>query len=188
LTQPNSHIVKKIKGNELNTLIVILNYGSLILLSFITLFNPLRVKKKADCWFEAFIFLWSTFWYDEILHLTGTHIAIRHFSVLVNFMQFFTPVVFYISIIYFTNPNFKFKAADLKYLILPASYLILIVMQQSADEENQKLYKLFSLILILIQVILYIAFAYFKIRKHQKKIMLFASDTNEIDLTWLEYI
>lgn len=28
------------RANELNSLLVILNYGSLILLSFITLFNP----------------------------------------------------------------------------------------------------------------------------------------------------
>jgi AraC-like DNA-binding protein len=61
-------------------------------------------------------------------------------------------------------------------------------MGQTPEEENQKLYKFFSLALILVQVILYSTLAYFKIRKHQKRIMSFASNTNEIDLTWLEYI
>ena len=176
------------RANELNSLLVILNYGSLILLSFITLFNPLKVNRKANYWFGAFLFLWSTFWLDEILNHTGIYNVIQHFSGLVYFIQFFTPVVFYISIVYFTNPNFKFHAADLKYLTLPAFYSILVLLQQSADEENQKFIKLVSLGLILVQVILYTTLAYFKITKHQKKILSFASDTNEIDLRWLKYI
>ena len=176
------------RANELNSLIVILNYGSLILLSFITLFNPLKVNRKANYWFGAFLFLWSTFWPDEIALYTGIYKVIQHFSGLVYFIQFFTPIVFYFSIVYFTNPNFRFHAADLKYLILPAFYSILLLLQQSADEENQKFFKLVSLGLILVQVILYTTFSYLKIRKHQKKILSFASNTIEIDLSWLEYI
>jgi AraC-like DNA-binding protein len=176
------------RTNELNSLIVILNFGSLILLSFITLFNPLKVNRKANYWFGAFLFLWSTFWLDEISVLTGICNVVQHFSGLANFIQFFTPVVFYTSILYFTNPNFKFHAADLKYLILPAFYSVLLLLQQSADEESQKFLKLVSLSFILAQVILYTTLAYFKIRRHQKRIMSFASNTNEIDLSWLKYI
>ena len=176
------------RANELNTLIVILNYGSLILLSFITLSNPLKVNRKANYWFGAFLFLWSTFWLDEILNYTGIYNVIQHFSGLVYLIQFFTPVVFYISIIYFTNPNFKFQAADLKYLLLPVFYSILLLLQQSANEENQNFFKLVSLGLILVQVILYTTLAYIKITKHQKRIMSFASNANEIDLSWLKYI
>jgi len=176
------------RANELNSLIVILNYGSLILLSFITLFNPLKVNRKANYWFGAFLFLWSTFWLDEILNYTGIYNVIQHFSGLVYFIQFFTPIVFYISIVCFTNPNFKFHAADLKYLILPAFYFILLLLQQSSDDESLNFIKLSSLGLILVQVIFYTTFAYLKIMKHQKKILSFASDTNEIDLRWLKYI
>jgi len=176
------------RANELNSLIVILNYGSLILLSFITLFNPLKVNRKANYWFGAFLFLWSTFWLDEILSYTGIYNVTQHYKGLVYIIQFFTPVVFYASILLYTNPNFKFHAADLKYLILPAFYFIIIILQQSADEESQKLFRLVSLGLILVQVILYTTLAYLKIRKHQKKIMSFASNTNDIDLSWLKYI
>jgi AraC-like DNA-binding protein len=176
------------RANGLNNLIVILNYGSLILLSFITLFNPLKVNRKANYWFGSFLFLWSTFWLDEIFNYTGIYNLTQHFSGLVDLIHFFTPVVFYLSILYYTNPNFKFHATDLKYLILPTSYSIMLILQQSANEEIQKYYKLFSLGLILLQVILYTTLAYFKITKHQKKIMSFASNTNEIDLSWLKYI
>lgn len=176
------------RANELNILIVILNYGSLILLSFITLLNPLKVNRKANYWFGAFLLLWSTFWLEEILNYAGIYNIVQYSSVLVPFIQFFTPIVFFISIVCFTNPDFRFRIADLKYLILPAFYMILLLLQQSSDAENRKLFKFFILGLILIQVILYTLLAYFEIRKHQKKILSFASDTIEIDLNWLEYI
>ncbi len=55
--------------SELNSFIVILIYGSLVLLSLLKLANPLQVNKKANFWFGLFLFLWSTFWLDEILFL-----------------------------------------------------------------------------------------------------------------------
>jgi len=176
------------KANELNSLIVILNFGSLILLSFVTLFNPLKVNRKANYWFGAFLFLWSTFWLDEILNYTGIYNVIQHFSGLVYVIQFFTPVVFYITILYFTNPNFRFHWADIKYLIFPAFYSVLLLLQKSENEQSQNFYHLVLLGLTLAQVILYTTLAYLKITKHQKKIMSFASSTNEIDLNWLQYI
>lgn len=176
-----------IKGG-FNAFIVIIIYGSLILLSFLTAVNPLKVNRKANYWFGAFLFLWSTFWLDEISMYTGSYEAIQYFSVPIHFIQFFTPIVFYFSIVYFTNPNYKFRPADLQYLILPVLYLILLVLQQKTGAQNHKLFLSFSLGLILGQVILYTTLAYIEIRTHQKKIMSFASNTNEIDLNWLEYI
>ncbi len=175
-------------ANGLNTFIVIIIFGSLILLSFLTVANPLKVNKKANYWFGAFLFLWSTFWSDEIALYTGCAEAIQNFMVPVHFIQFFTPIVFYFSIVYYTNPNFRFRITDIKFLILPALYLILMLLQQMQVIENEKFLSLSSLGLILIQVILYTILSYLEIRKHQKKIQTFASDTVEIDLSWLEYI
>lgn len=175
-------------SSGLNTFVVILIYGSLILLSFLTILNPLKVNKKANYWFGAFLFLWSTFWSDEIALYTGNYEAIQYFSVAVHIIQFFTPVVFYFSIIYFTNPNYRFRIIDSKYLVLPALYLILLFLQQMQASEDQKLFQIVSISFILIQVILYTILSYLEIRKHQKKILAFVSDTVEIDLSWLEYI
>jgi len=171
-----------------NTFIVILIYGSLILLSFLTAVNPLKVNKKANYWFGAFLFLWSTFWSDEIALYIGYSEVIQNFTVPVHFIQFFTPIVFYFSIVFYTNPDFRFRMTDLRYLILPAFYLTLLLLLQTPDEENQKFFQFFSLGLILAQVILYTILSYLEIRKHQKKILAFASSTLEIDLGWLEYI
>lgn len=172
----------------LNTFIVIIIFGSLILLSFLTAVNPLKVNKKANNWFGAFLFLWSLFWSDEIAGYSGYAVAFQSFMVPVHFIQFFTPIVFYLSIVCFTNPNFRFRLADIKFLILPAIYLILLLLQHSQVADNQKTISVLLLGLILTQVILYTILSYLQIRKHQKKILAFASDTVEIDLSWLEYI
>jgi len=175
-------------SSGLNTFAVILIYGSLILLSFLTAGNPLKVNKKANYWFGAFLFLWSTFWSDEIALYTGYCGVVQSFTVPVHFMQFLTPIVFYFSIVYYTNPDYRFRIADVKYLILPALYLILLLLLQPPDEVNQKFFQFFSLGLILVQVILYTILSYLEIRKHKKNILSFASNTVEIDLSWLEYI
>jgi AraC-like DNA-binding protein len=172
----------------LNTFVVILIYGSLILLSFLTAVNPLKVNKKANYWFGAFLFLWSTFWSDEIALYIGFNELIQSVSVAVHFIQFFTPIVFYFSIVYYTNPDCRFRIADLKYLILPALYLILLLLQQMKGAGNPKVLQVFLLGLILVQVALYTILSYLEIRKHQRKILAFASNTVEIDLSWLEYI
>jgi AraC-like DNA-binding protein len=172
----------------LNTFVVILIYGSLILLSFLTLVNPLKVNKRANYWFGAFLFLWSTFWSDEICLYTGCSEILNNLTVAVHFIQFFTPIVFYFSIIFYTNPNYRIRMADVKYLFLPALYLILLLIQRMKGVEEGKDLQLFLLGLILIQVVLYTIMSFLEIRKHQKKIQAFASNTVEIDLSWLEYI
>ncbi|RTZ46438.1 hypothetical protein EJ377_19565 [Chryseobacterium arthrosphaerae] len=45
-----------------------------------------------------------------------------------------------------------------------------------------------SVILILIQALFYTGLSYVTIRKHQRKIQQFSSNTEGIDLNWLEYI
>jgi AraC-like DNA-binding protein len=173
---------------RLNTYIVIIIYGSLILLAFLSIFNPLRVNRKANFWFGGFLFLWSSFWLEEIAHYTDTSGLILSISVLIRFLQFFTPIVFYISIVYYTNPNFKFRMNDIRFLLLPAVYLVILMTYPGGEVESPKIYQFASIFLILGQVIIYTVLSYLRIRKHQKKILSFASNTIEIDLTWLEYI
>lgn len=105
-----------------NTFIVILIYDSLILLSFFAAINPLKVNKNANYLFGAFLLLWSALWPDEIPQHTDSYEAIQHISILVHFLQFL-PQSFYITVFYnYTNPTNRFRPADVKYLILPATY------------------------------------------------------------------
>ena len=173
---------------EFNSIIIILIFGSLILLSFLTIANPLNVNKKANSWFGIFLFLWSTFRLDEIAGFAGIRELSSQFTVFLGFIQFFTPILFYLSIVSFTNPNNRFSLADTKYLVLPMIYLMILLFRQTEWGNKQPGIRFILLGLILLQVMLYSISSYIRIRKHQQKILLFSSSTNEIDLNWLEYI
>ncbi|MBV8324942.1 helix-turn-helix domain-containing protein [Chryseobacterium sp.] len=171
--------------SELNSFIVILIYGSLVLLSLLKLANPLKVNRKANLWFGIFLFLWSTFWLDEILFLvTGGKVEFQSLF-LVRFIQFFTPVFFYFSVLLYTNPSFKFTITDLKFLLFPIAFLICLV---GISLGYSSPFEYLNIMLILAQALLYTGVSYITIRQHQRKIQQFSSNTEEIDLNWLEYI
>ncbi len=170
--------------SELNRFVVILIYGSLVLLSLLKLSNPLKVNRKANFWFGIFLFLWSSFWLDEILFLVTDSTIEIHSLLFVRFIQFFTPITFYLSVLFYTNPVFKFKISDLKYTILPVIFLVSLIFIEFGFYEFQ--YVIISLILF--QALFYTGLSYFTIRKHQKKIQQFSSNTEDINLNWLEYI
>ncbi|MEJ5049226.1 helix-turn-helix domain-containing protein [Chryseobacterium culicis] len=171
--------------SELNSFIVILIYGSLVLLSLLKLANPLKVNRKANFWFGIFLFLWSTFWLDEVLFLiTGATIEF-HSLFFVRCIQFFTPIVFYLSVLFYTNPSFSFTTRDFRFLLLPAAFVLCLILVKSGYEKP---FEYLSVILILIQALFYTALSYITIRKHQKKIQQFSSNTEGINLNWLEYI
>ena len=104
--------------NQINNYVVILIYGALILLSILLIANPLRVNKKANFWFGVFLFLWSSYWLEEVFALTNIKLTSNLLIIIVRFIQTFTPILFYISIVYYTNPDFKLKKKDIKYLLV----------------------------------------------------------------------
>ncbi|MCD9615411.1 helix-turn-helix domain-containing protein [Chryseobacterium gleum] len=171
--------------SELNSFIVILIYGSLVLLSLLKLANPLKVNHKANFWFGIFLFLWSTFWIDEVFFLITGSIVEFHSLFWVKCIQFFTPIVFYFSVLFYTNPSFTFKITDVKFLLLPAAFLGCLMMVKLGYETP---FQYISIILILIQAFFYTLLSYITIRKHQRKIQQFSSNTEGINLNWLEYI
>ncbi|NIF04859.1 helix-turn-helix domain-containing protein [Chryseobacterium sp. Tr-659] len=171
--------------SEFNSFIVILIYGSLVLLSLLKLANPLKVNRKANFWFGIFLFLWSTFWMDEILFLITDSTVEFHSLFLIRFIQYLTPIVFYFSVLFYTNPSFKFKLTDSKFLILPVAFLVCLLLVRWGYYNP---FDYLSIILILIQALFYTVFSYITIRKHQRKIQQFSSNTEGINLNWLEYI
>ncbi|KMQ64856.1 quinolinate synthetase [Chryseobacterium angstadtii] len=174
--------------SELNRFIVVLIYGSLVLLSVLKLSNPLRVNRKANFWFGIFLFLWSSFWLDEVLTLVKESQVEVHSIISVQVIQFLTPIMFYFSVLFYTNPSFKFKITDLKYLILPVFFWINILLQRFGGFEDNTVFNFIFIGLILFQALFYTGLSYFTIRKHKKRIQQFSSNTEGINLNWLEYI
>ncbi len=165
-------------------LIEVLIFGALFLLSFILISNPLKVNVRANRWFGLFLFLWASYWGDELIFIVAGVKTQINAIVPIGMLQFFTPVVFFISISYFTDPGYHFGKKSLKHLLLPPLYLIVLVFNQKYEGA----YYPIQLALILTNAFYYTIYSLFKIRKHQKDIQQFASSTQEINLNWLKYI
>lgn len=160
---------------QLQQFIIVLLYGSLVLQSFMVLVNPMNVNKRANVFFGLFLFFWSSFWLLDVIALCG----LQEGPVLtqtIYFLQIFTPLFLYFSVVFFINPNYAFKKADLVCLMLPIAYLILMF--------NPPHHKLYGMIPIT-HNLPYIAIVYFKIRRHQKRIQTISSNTENISLQWL---
>ncbi|AZA76862.1 AraC family transcriptional regulator [Chryseobacterium sp. G0186] len=171
--------------SEFNSFIVILIYGSLVFLSLLKLANPLKVNRKANFCFGIFLFLWSTFWMDEILLMINGSAIEFHSLFVIRFIQYLTPIFFYLSVLFYTNPSFRFKIGDFRFLLLPIAFLACLVLIRMG---YNKPFESLSIILILVQALFYTGLSYITIRKHQRKIQQFSSNTEGIDLNWLEYI
>lgn len=169
-----------------NLFLIILIFGSLVVLSFQKLANPLKVNRKANFWFGIFLLLWSTFWLDEVCFVANIQMPVN-ITIAIKFLQFFTPIAFFMSVLFFTNPSYRFSVTDGKYLILPAGFLMVLLLQESGSFSHDPS-QIIMVSLILIQALFFTIASFFKIRSHQKKILHFSSDTTDIDLSWLEYI
>lgn len=137
--------------SELNNFIIILIYGSLVLLSLLEFTNPLKVNKKANIWFGIFLFLWSTFWLDEILLVVAGSELETYPRFMIQIIQFFTPITFYFSVVFFTNPGFSFKRSDVKYIVLPLVFFVNQILYYFGNFEDKRILVFTFLALILSQ-------------------------------------
>ena len=165
-------------------LIEVLIFASLLMLSFLLITNPQGINKKANRWFGVFILQWSSYWLEEyLMNIAGIQIDVDGFLIL-NLVQFLTPVTFFICILYFTEPAYRFRAKDFKYLIVPFLYLLVVIANRYTDRD---LYSA-QLLLVLVHALFYSGYSLIKIRRHKQNIQKYSSSIREINLNWLEYI
>jgi len=172
--------------DKINALIITILFGSLIFLAFLLITNPLKVNKRANRWFGFSILLWSTFWLDEISEIIFGLGIPEPQPALMSFVQFLAPILYYFSVSFFIRPVYRFRWSDLVYLVVPAIYLVILLLENS--QGNSSAFGKLKLVLIIGQVLFFGIFSVLKIRSYQKKIEHFTSNTSEINLKWLEYI
>lgn len=159
--------------------VLVLLYGGLTLLSFAVLINPMRVNRKANFFFGMFTLLWSSYWVLDVLHFCGLSPG-PWFVFPLYTIQIFTPILLFFSVVFFINPNYKFKKIDLVCLIIPLIYWILLL-----NLEKSTTIRSIVMLIDIAHNLPYIALIYFKIRKHQERIKIISSNTENIDLQWL---
>lgn len=168
----------------IDNLLILLIFGSLVLLGTMLIANPLHVNRKANIWFGIFLLVWASFWLEEIVNMISSETLALRPIFLLTFIQFLSPITFYISIRYFTNPEYKIGRNVFLYLIMPLIYLALLILDIILAAD----FKIVLIIFILLQGNTYTFLSLFQIRKHKRDIQQFASNTFEIDLSWLKYI
>lgn len=169
---------------NIQSIINVLIVGGLVLLAFLKLANVTGVNRKANIYFGVFTFLWATFWLDEMIipqHYTDGNPLVLS----LRFIQFFVPITFYFSVKIYSNPEFKYKLKDVRFLIVPSIFLMLLLTKEALTD---KLFRTSFIVLVLGHSLFYTLLSYIQIRKHQRDIELFSSDKESIDLRWIKYI
>lgn len=166
----------------MNQQISFLIAGSILLLSFLMLANPSGVNKKGNIFFGVFLLLWSTYWLDE--GITSEHVKNNSIFIFIkSFTQFLVPLVFYISVKFFTNPSHSIT--DYRFFISPVIFLIFFL---SKPLFSPSLYNWVFVTLMFAHAILYITLSYLVVQRHQKNIESFISNKEPVDLNWIKYI
>lgn len=172
----------------IDRLIIIFLLGGFAMLTVLMLANPLKVNKKANVGLGLFVFLWGTFWTDEAIDIIGLEFVSTPFQFALNLIQFFTPLTFFYSIIYFTNPTFSFSAKDFKHFLSAFVFVILLSLYCFYEKADKESLRTWLTAIMLVQSLVYAWLSYQMISRHQKKIQLFSSNTYPINLNWLKYI
>ncbi len=167
-----------------NEIISFLIAGGLLLLGFLLLINPMKTNKKGNCYFGLYLLLWSTFWLDEAFN-AGDLKNNSYFIIGKGIVQFFTPIIFYLSIKFYTNPNYKLNEKGGRFLILPIIYLFILLYNLSSTNE---IFKIILVVLMIGNALLYTVLAYINIQKHQKNVESVISNKEPFDLHWIKNI
>jgi len=166
----------------LNNILAILIFSSTIFLGFILIVNPLKVNTKANIWLGLFNFVWSTYWLEEVLYLSGAIVVSHPFNHILRIVQYSAPFLFFVCIKSFTDPEYKLNKKSLLYIGAPYTVLIFLELFQ-----NKKL-DFIEMTYFILLCFAYILASLILLKNHKNKVQKFTSNTREVNLSWLEYI
>lgn len=169
-------------------IISILIIGTLLFLAFIHFTNPLGVNKKANKWLALFILTWSSYWIQDLPPLVPYFSEDSFILVALKFIQFIGPVFLYLSVIFFTNPEYKLKRRNGLLLILPITYLIILIIFYLDPSLITNTDRVEMIGLLLLHSLLLLGLALLELKQYRKKIPLFSSTINDINLNWLNSV
>ena len=173
--------------SALNSFVTIVMFGSLILLAFVKLVNPLRINRKGNFFFGLLLLMWASFWLEEISLFAGVNIELSLFAYILHGLQIFTPLLFFLSVKFYSNPNASLQRNDVSHLMIPVLYITLMTINLFSEDKNI-VPKPVLITLMLFQALFYVALSFIKIKQHRKKLLSFDSNIQGKDLNWLEYI
>src|SRR5690606_10297044 len=136
---------------DLNALVCTLIAGGLLFLSFIKLSNAIEVNRKANIYFGIFVLIWSTFCLADMIFQALLD-QNNYFFVGTLFIQFLVPVTFFVSVLFYINPYFKYSFKDFRFLIVPLLFLILLFCKPILEES---LFNILYIVIVLAHSLFY---------------------------------
>jgi AraC-like DNA-binding protein len=177
----------------MNLFLVCFGSGASFLLSFLLFFHPLQQNVKANKWLSFFVFTMGCAFISIYLTITQTTFANNFLFKCLNSLQFLLAPGFYISILYFVNPNKVFRKIEWLHF-LPFIIYVIAETIWNAGKESISTYTLFTInqnVSILVRNILpvialvYLIKSYIVLVKHKANMKLISSSINQISLDWL---
>lgn len=180
----------------MNQLISFFVAGTTLLLAFLIFANVNPLKRKVNRWFGSFILCIFLIQFNDLLEKTeflNTRTLLNDF---LGITDFIVAPVFYFSVIYFIQPDRKWKTRDhfhfafafIMLLLLSLSLLIKVPPPTPADQKNAAvIISVFNFVFCL-QVISYCIVAYREITAYQKRLFLYTSNSEVINLKWLQKV
>jgi AraC-like DNA-binding protein len=170
--------------------------GTALLLAFLIFANINQSNCRANRWFGLFIFCIFIIQFNDLLEKTQflkTRMLINDFLGITDFL---IAPVFYFSIIYFIRPDRKWRAIDnfhfafafIMLLLILLSLLIEVPPPTNADRKNAEIIITVFNLFFCLQVILYCTAAYREIVAYQKRLYQYTSNTEAINLKWLQKV
>jgi AraC-like DNA-binding protein len=171
----------------LNALVIIVMFGGLLLLAVIKLVNPLGINRRGNFFFGWLLLLWASFWVEEIALLAGVVDLPELFIRAVQCLQIWSPLFLFLSIRFYINPTDVFVWKDVRHLLIPAVFLLVIGFQLVVPGLRPVLLPV-QVVLMFFQVFLYVTLSYILVKRHRKNLLRFESSIQGKDLNWLDYI
>jgi AraC-like DNA-binding protein len=183
-------------GSVTFNLLYLFTTGNILLLTFLLLLKPSKVNERANNWLSMFLFLLFLIFLNECLRVLGLKKSYLLIEEILSVPLFLIAPSFYLSIQFYIHPKRRIVNRDYLHLLPLLIYLILMgtLLFSQQPEKNVSVRFQDDLIsmsltsLLFSQIIAYVVTSFRDIRKHQKKIQLFASNVESIDLTWLQNI
>jgi AraC-like DNA-binding protein len=174
----------------------ILFSGASLLLTFLIFVNPGKKNINANRWLSVFMFCLFLITFDDIWKIAGRYDTGEFFGNVLGLASFIVAPAFYLSVSHFVESDRKWKITDHLHFVLSYLYVFLTIIDIFLDtpensnglDSTAKTVILFFNLFFTILIIIYCTMAFRKIVRHQKSIRLFASDVENINLKWLEYI
>ncbi|MBL7870572.1 MAG: AraC family transcriptional regulator [Cyclobacteriaceae bacterium] len=168
----------------LNNIFFISLLSLLFFHAFIFLSNPFKVNKKGNFWLGLFFSVWATFYLDEVAVFGFGYIFKDYLTFGFRLIQYFCPMLFYFSVLRFTNPSRNIKIEFIWHFIPVLIYLGILITYFFLTYKVDTL-DITLLILYLLQSSVYVFMSIYSFYRHQKVLNVFASNKEFVDLKWL---